>query len=112
MTCVDSGELVRDAGKLLAIPASVHWISHEPGLGALGRAAARLIEGLDWIVTGGESGAKPRPYDLDGLRDLVNQCKAAAVPIYVKQDSARQPGQRGLIPDELWLKEFPNARAA
>jgi protein gp37 len=120
MTCVDTGELVRDVKKLLAIPASVHWISHEPGLGPLVLPAWLYAEGrgeydyqpINWIVTGGESGAKARPYDLEGLRDLVTQCRTAAVPIFVKQDSGRSPGRQGRIPDDLWVKEFPTARAA
>ena len=112
-TCVDTAELRRDAGKLLAIPAVVHWISHEPGLGRLditlkNRPWAAVA--ISWVVTGGESGAKARPYDLDGLADLVGQCRTAGVPVFVKQDSGQRPGMQGRISDDLWIKELPDAR--
>jgi protein gp37 len=43
------------------------------------------IPGLDWIVVGGESGPKSRPFDLAWARSIVAQCKAANVPVFVKQ---------------------------
>lgn len=27
--------------------------------------------------------------------------------MFVKQDSGPKPGQRGRIPDDLWVREFP-----
>lgn len=63
--------------------------------------------GIDWVMVGGESGAGYRPMELDWLRQVVEQCKAAGVPVYVKQDAAHHPGQRGRIPDDLWIHQFP-----
>ena len=40
---------------------------------------------LDWVIVGGESGPYARPCDLDWVRDLVQQCKAAGVACFVKQ---------------------------
>ena len=41
--------------------------------------------GLDWIVTGGESGPKARPCHLDWVRSLAQQCQQASVACWVKQ---------------------------
>ena len=41
--------------------------------------------GLDWIVVGGESGHGARPFDVAWARQTVEQCKAAGVPVFVKQ---------------------------
>jgi protein gp37 len=41
--------------------------------------------GLHWIVIGGESGPGARPCYLKYIRDLIDQCKAAKVPAFVKQ---------------------------
>lgn len=41
--------------------------------------------GIDWVVAGGESGPGARPCNIDWLRSLRDQCKAAGVPYFCKQ---------------------------
>jgi protein gp37 len=41
--------------------------------------------GLSWVVIGGESGREPRPCNVRNVISLVNQCKEAKVPAFVKQ---------------------------
>jgi len=43
------------------------------------------------------------------LADTVRQCRDASVPLFVKQDSGRNPGEQGRIPDELWVRQFPKS---
>jgi len=45
--------------------------------------------------------------NLTWLADTVKQCRDANVPLFVKQDSGRTPGEQGRIPDELWVRQFP-----
>jgi protein gp37 len=40
---------------------------------------------IDWIIAGGESGAKARPCNIDWIRSIVSQCQNANVPVFVKQ---------------------------
>lgn len=40
---------------------------------------------LDWVIVGGESGPGARPCDVAWIRSIVSQCKAASVPVFVKQ---------------------------
>lgn len=40
---------------------------------------------VDWVIAGGESGANARPCDVAWIRSIVAQCKAAGVPVFVKQ---------------------------
>lgn len=40
---------------------------------------------VDWVIVGGESGPQSRRCDLVWIRSIVEQCKAAAVPCFVKQ---------------------------
>ncbi len=40
---------------------------------------------LDWIIVGGESGPGARPFDIEWAREIIRQCKAAGVPVFVKQ---------------------------
>lgn len=49
---------------------------------ALVSAHARFV---DWVVVGGESGHGARPCDVAWIRSIVEQCKDAGVPAFVKQ---------------------------
>ncbi len=65
---------------------------------------------LNWAIFGGESGPKGvrRELDIAALEGAVGQCRAAGVPVWVKQDSGRVPGLQGRIPDDIWtMKERP-----
>lgn len=76
--------------------------------GVHGEFSRKLKDGIDWVITGGESGRKRRVMNLKHMFSIVTQCEEAGVPVYVKQDSALKPGMQGRIPDELWKKkEFP-----
>lgn len=43
---------------------------------------------IDWVIVGGESGPGARPCALEWILDIVQQCKAAGVPCFVKQAGA------------------------
>ncbi len=64
---------------------------------------------IDWVIVGGESGANARPLDMQWIRSLVQQCKAAGVPILVKQ-LGRRPyfGNEGAG----WADDFFNGGAS
>jgi len=84
---------------LLQIPAAIRFISAEPLLEPLAfnwnlpysscklsdYIAERNTNYLDWIIVGSESGPKRRPCKLEWIRDIVEQCKAANIPVFVKQ---------------------------
>jgi protein gp37 len=40
---------------------------------------------IDWVIVGGESGHGARPCDIEWIRSIVQQCKTAKVPVFVKQ---------------------------
>jgi protein gp37 len=92
-------------GLLTQCPAGLRFVSAEPLIGPLDLSP--WLDELGWVVAGGESGPNFRPMNLEWLADLVDQCQATSTPIFVKQDARYNPGQRGRIPDELWLQEFP-----
>lgn len=41
--------------------------------------------GLDWGVVGGESGPRARPCNVDWIRSIIGQFKAADRPVFCKQ---------------------------
>jgi protein gp37 len=93
--------------------AALHFVSAEPLLGPvdlrgwLGNAPS-VTGCVGWVIVGGESGPQARPMDLEWLIRIVADCKAAGVPVFVKQDSGRFSGRQGNNPNCLWLKEYPN----
>lgn len=113
ITICNQTEADRDIPKLLATPARVRFLSIEPMLGPVDLTAIRVplagesyTEGnvlahkdslnlgasraaIDWVIVGGESGPHARDFDLAWPRSIVAQCKAAGVPVHVKQMGAR-----------------------
>jgi protein gp37 len=74
---------------LIEHAAAVRFISCEPLLGPLdlrqwlGSSLSR--PGIDWVIAGGESGAKARPMNPRWVLDLKDQCVHATVPFHFKQ---------------------------
>jgi protein gp37 len=86
---------------LLSIPARVRFLSCEPLLGPVdlrisafnGADSFSSIEGIHWVICGGESGPKARPMHPDWARSLRDQCAAAGVPFLFKQWGEWLPGE-------------------
>lgn len=71
---------------LLQTPATVRWVSAEPLLGAVNLLPyLGTWSGIDWLVIGGESGPGARSFNIAWARKLIDQCKAAGVPVFMKQ---------------------------
>lgn len=131
-------ELMRVAA---ALRVAVRFVSYEPALGPVDftRLAAgemKVLDALragswsdrwgfvnhsdlraiDWVIVGGESGSRARPFDIQWARDTVAACKAAGVPVFVKQlgsnpDVCRLRHRKGADtaewPEDLRVREWP-----
>jgi len=62
--------------------ARIKFLSLEPLLGPLPDLD---LNGLDWIIVGGESGPRARPMAEEWVTDIRDQCLAANVPFFFKQ---------------------------
>jgi protein gp37 len=69
-------------GHLRAAPAAVKFLSVEPLLEDLGRVN---LNGIDWVIVGGESGPGARPMEKKWVLSLRDQCREASVPFFFKQ---------------------------
>lgn len=81
---------------LLQYPATVRFVSAEPLLEAI--SLKPYLSGdrrVDWVITGGESGAGARPSDPDWFRQLRDECIEHRVPFFFKQWGNHAPGQLG-----------------
>lgn len=108
---------------LLQTPAAVRFISAEPLLGPVdfdspeagglhvlgcGDPLCGCVPWLDWVIVGGESGPKHRPFDPEWARAIVQQCRAAGVAVFIKQLGGARPGNAlEDLPDDLRVREFP-----
>jgi protein gp37 len=63
-------------------PAAVRFLSIEPLLEDLGEIN---LEGIPWVIVGGESGAGARPMQKEWVQSLRDQCERAVVPFFFKQ---------------------------
>lgn len=69
---------------LAEVPVRCRWVSYEPALGPID-FHMNTHPAPDWVVVGGESGPRARPFDLTWAQETVWQCKAAGRPVWVKQ---------------------------
>lgn len=66
---------------------------------------------IDWVIAGGESGKGARVWDglADAMRSLRDQCRAAGVAFFAKQMAGPRKAALPPIPDDLMVREFPEA---
>ena len=69
-------------------PAAVRFLSCEPLLGPLPDLP---LEGIHWVIVGGESGPGARPMHPQWVRDIRDQCLSAGVAFFMKQWGAFAP---------------------
>src|SRR5205085_11375271 len=70
-------------------PAAIRFVSAEPLLGLIRDDFG--LDGLHWLIVGGESGPGSRPIHPDWARSLRDQCAAAGVLFFFKQWGGYRP---------------------
>ena len=91
---VENRRFVHRADALRAVPAAVRFISAEPLLGPLD---GLNLDGIDWLIAGGESGPGHRRIDGAWVRDLRDQCTREDVAFFFKQWGGVQKGRTGRV---------------
>jgi len=75
------------------------FLSIEPQVGPIDNIDLR---GIKWVIQGGESGKKRRPFDIKWAERMRDICKEQGVPYFFKQiDKVK------FIPEHLRIREFP-----
>lgn len=105
---VESSAYVGRADALRDTPALVRFLSLEPLLTDL---PDLQVEGLDWVVVGGESGPRARPMRAEWARRLRDLCQHHSVPFFFKQWGGVRKSRTGRMLDGRTWDEMP-ARAA
>ena len=87
--------------------ASVRFVSFEPLLGPLG---AVDLDGIYWVIAGGESGPGARPMQVEWVRSLRDECQIQGVAFFFKQWGGRTPKAGGNALDGRQWQEYPEMK--
>lgn len=110
ISVIDQNEFDRDVPKLRKLNPRVRFLSVEPMLGLIEPWRVRL-EGIHWVICGGESGSHARDLDANLPRKLLGHCRQAQVPFFFKQGSQANWGpafdMMESFPADLQVREYP-----
>jgi len=96
-------------GDLQHVPAAVRFLSVEPLLGPI---PSLPLDGISWVIVGGESGSKHRPLDPAWVREIRDECVAARVPFFFKQWGGRTSKAGGRVLDGKKWDQMPGSPRA
>ena len=91
---------------LRATGAAIKFLSVEPLLEDLG---VLNLDGVDWVIVGGESGPRARPIAQSWVRSIRDQCHATSTPFFFKQWGGVQKSRNGRELDGATHDAFPVA---
>lgn len=84
--------------------AKTKFLSLEPLIGPLENLN---LEGINWVIVGGESGHAARPMDRAWVLDIQQQCARASVPFFFKQWGGRNKKASGRLLNGRTYDEMP-----
>jgi protein gp37 len=85
-------------------PASTRFLSIEPLIGPVGTLD---LDGIHWVIAGGESGPGFRPMKLEWAQEVRDQCVEQGVAFFFKQWGGFRPKSAGRELDGREWDEFP-----
>lgn len=89
-TTVESDEYLWRIDALKTVPAAVHFLSIEPLLGPM-HNLGEYLDGIDWVIVGGESGDNARPMNPEWVRTVIDACQRLRIPVHFKQWGQWEP---------------------
>jgi protein gp37 len=102
---VEDGKRKSRIRHLQDAPAGV--LSIEPLIGHIG---ALSLDGIDWVIVGGESGPGAREMRVEWVRDIRDQCRKRKVAFFFKQWGGIRPKSGGRNLDGREWSQFPTSR--
>jgi protein gp37 len=102
---VENQQYTHRIDALRQVPAQVRFLSCEPLLGPL----ILNLEGIDWVIVGGESGHQNRPMQPEWVRNILHQTREADVAFFFKQWGGYHSKAGGRMLDNQIWDEMPSA---
>lgn len=101
----ESDKYLHRIDDLRRTPAKVKFLSLEPLLSDL---QDLRLDGIDWVIVGGESGVHSRPMNEDWVIDIYQKCKDLKVPFFFKQWGGINKKKSGRELNNKTYSEMPN----
>jgi protein gp37 len=105
---IETSDYLWRADYLRQVPAQVRFLSLEPLLAPL---YCLNLQGIHWVIVGGESGPGARPVDAEWVRNIRDHCTSAAVPFFFKQIGGVNKKKAGRLLDGRTWDEMPGRGA-
>jgi protein gp37 len=105
-TSVETIDVARRVDALRDVPATVRFLSCEPLLGPLD---GLRLDGIHWVIGGGESGRGFRPCEPLWASGLQQLCERSDVAFFWKQWGGATPKSGGRLLDGREWSEYPVA---
>ncbi len=106
---VEDNEHLGRVGRLRRVPAAVRFLSVEPLLGPL---PGLDLDGVDWVIVGGESGPRARPMEQDWACSIRDACVNRRVPFFFKQWGGTRKKAAGRMLEGRTWGEMPREKAS
>lgn len=101
---VENADYLYRIDHLRRTKAAIKFLSLEPLLGPLENMN---LQGIDWVIAGGESGPGARPMKPSWVRSIRDQCQSAGVAFHFKQWGGVNKKKAGRMLDGQTWDEFP-----
>jgi protein gp37 len=101
---VEDERALHRVGDLQQVPAAIRFLSCEPLIGPLDNLP---LDGIHWVIVGGESGPKARPMEASWARSIREQCRKAKVAFFFKQWGGVRKHVAGRVLDGKTYDEMP-----
>lgn len=101
---VENSDYTYRAVLLSQTHARIRFLSCEPLLGPL---SALPLEGIHWVIVGGESGPRARPMKREWVMEIRDQCQKAGVAFFFKQWGGTRKKKAGRLLDGRTWDELP-----
>jgi protein gp37 len=108
-TSVENDEVRYRITHLGGLQAAVRFLSCEPLIGPLDLSGR--LEGIHWVIAGGESGAQHRHMDPEWAKLVRDRCNEAGVSFFFKQWGGRTSKAGGRVLEERTWDEMPDGSA-
>ena len=105
---VEDNENIYRIEDLRQSDAQLKFLSLEPLLGPIPKLN---LEGIDWVIVGGESGPGARPMKPEWVVDIKNQCLKAGVPFFFKQWGGTNKRKNGRQLEGKYWNQKPKVSA-
>jgi len=104
---IESDEYRYRLDYLKQMPAKYKFISIEP---LIEKITKLDLKGIDWVIVGGESGAKARPMSLDWVKEIKDWCDETGIAFWFKQMSEYGGVKEEPLLDGKFYKNAPSIK--